>query len=181
MPLEEYLFGIFHGISEFQNCYVFMISSWNPNDVLRVDGMVDEVNMAHRWNDTDGKTEVLGEKTCRSGALVLLCPPCISHGPGGQSVWMYGGQSGTGTCFSPSTSVFPVSWKGRYFGRPWGVQRWKLGLKVPKSQMKNSTVTRTEEKVLLIAKWKVNSCCCSCLMSLEVVTVYEFLLLRSAH
>ena len=31
--------------------------------------------MEHRWNDTDGKTEVLGEKP----VPVPLCPPQISH------------------------------------------------------------------------------------------------------
>jgi len=32
--------------------------------------------MEHRWNDTDGKSKVLGEKP----VSVTLCPPQISHG-----------------------------------------------------------------------------------------------------
>ena len=48
----------------FQNFKIFMYSTivrGNPIDVLRVDVIVDEVNMEHWWNDTDGKTELLGE------------------------------------------------------------------------------------------------------------------------
>ena len=56
----------------FQNSKIFMYSTiarGNPNDVLRVGGVVDEVNMEHWWNDTDGKTEILGEKGCPRAAV----------------------------------------------------------------------------------------------------------------
>jgi hypothetical protein len=49
----------------FQDFKIFMyspIARGNPNHVLRVDGMVDEMNMERWWNDTNGKTEILGEK-----------------------------------------------------------------------------------------------------------------------
>jgi len=39
----------------------------------------------------------------------------------------------------PSISAAPVSWKDRYFRRLWGVQRRRLGLRVPKPPTKNSS------------------------------------------
>jgi len=57
---------MFRGISEFQN---FCASYDYSNDVLRVDGRVDEVNMEHWWNYTDGKTEILGENSCPRAAV----------------------------------------------------------------------------------------------------------------
>ena len=56
----------------FQNFKIFVyspIARGNPKDVLRVDGMVDEMNMEHWWNDTGGKTEILGEKSCPCAAV----------------------------------------------------------------------------------------------------------------
>ena len=56
----------------FQNVKIFMyspIARGNPDHVLRADGMVDEVNMEHWWNDTDGKTEILREKGCPHAAV----------------------------------------------------------------------------------------------------------------
>jgi hypothetical protein len=63
--------------------------------------MVDKSNlgMEHWRNDIDGKAEVPGEQP----VPVLLCPTQTPHGLVWDQCGIFGGQSGTGTGFSPST------------------------------------------------------------------------------
>jgi len=56
--------------------------------------------MEHWRNDTDGKAEVPGEQP----VPVLLCPTQIPNGLVWDQCGIFGGQSGTWTGSSPSTS-----------------------------------------------------------------------------
>jgi len=68
LSMHTYLefFAVFQN---FKNFIYSPIARGNPNDVLPVDGMVDEVNMKHWWNDTDGKRKIPGEKDCPRAAV----------------------------------------------------------------------------------------------------------------